>query len=209
MHGNMPCNDAVLKCSELVSLFQQKTSKKKKKKSDALFLWFSKYLYFVRITYEVNTYLNYQPITCFTQCLSQLLHSWERHVVHTSRLSMKPFFLFRYSIFEPAHEILAFFALRKFILQTHMRSHPVAQYVWCFVRPFVYFHTLYVRTAMALARLRRCTGSPEPSLVAYVISTIISWAGSFAEYILPDQYDIWTASLWKMKTDQLANNPLM
>ena len=37
---------------------------------------------------------------------------------------------------------------------------------------------LCVRTAKALARLRRCAGSPEPSLVAYLISTIISWAGS-------------------------------
>ena len=28
-------------------------------------------------------------------------------------------------------------------------------------------------------RLRGYAGSPEPSLVAYVISTIISWAGSY------------------------------
>ena len=47
-----------------------------------------------------------------------------------------------------------------------------------FVGPFVYFHTSCVRTAKALARLRGCAGSPEPSLVAYVISTIISWAAS-------------------------------
>ena len=53
---------------------------------------------------------------------------------------------------------------------------------WFLVRPFVYFHTLCVRTAKALVRPRGCAGSPEPSLVAYVISTIISWAGS---------YDIW------------------
>ena len=44
---------------------------------------------------------------------------------------------------------------------------------------FVYFHTSCVRTAKALARLRWCAGSPEPSLVAYVIRTIISWAGPF------------------------------
>ena len=31
--------------------------------------------------------------------------------------------------------------------------------------------------AKALARLRTCAGSPEPLLVAYVISTIISWVG--------------------------------
>ena len=43
-----------------------------------------------------------------------------------------------------------------------------------FGRPFVHFHTLCVRTAKALVRLRGCACSPEPSLVAYVISTIIS-----------------------------------
>ena len=47
------------------------------------------------------------------------------------------------------------------------------------VRPFIYFHTLCVRTAKALARLRGCAVSLEPSLVACVISIIISWAGSF------------------------------
>ena len=61
-----------------------------------------------------------------------------------------------------------------------MHSHPVWLVVWFLVRPFVYFHTLCVQTAKALARLRRCAGSPKPSLVAYVISTIISWAGSNA-----------------------------
>ena len=55
---------------------------------------------------------------------------------------------------------------------------PMGLDVWILVRSFVYFHTLYVRTVKALARLRRRAGSPEPSLVAYVISTIISWAGS-------------------------------
>ena len=46
------------------------------------------------------------------------------------------------------------------------------------VGPFVYFHISRVGTEKALVRLRWCAGSPEPSLVAYVISTIISWAGS-------------------------------
>ena len=86
----------------------------------------------------------------------------------------KPFNTF----IEPAHEIMALFVLHKLILQTRMRSHPVGLDVWFLVGPFVYFHTLLVRTAKALARLRRCAGSPEPSLFAYVISTIISRAGS-------------------------------
>ena len=76
------------------------------------------------------------------------------------------------------------FVLRKFILQTCMGSYLVGLDVWF----FVYFHTSCVRSAKALARLRGCAGSPEPSLVACVISTIISWAGSF--YVV--RYDIET-----------------
>ena len=81
--------------------------------------------------------------------------------------------------FEPSHEITALFVLRKLILQTCMRSHSEGLDVWFSVEPFVYFHTSRVRIAKALARLYGCADSPEPSLIAYVISTIISWAGSF------------------------------
>ena len=56
-------------------------------------------------------------------------------------------------------------------LQTRMHNHPVGLDVWFLVGHFVYFHTSCVRTAKALARLRGY-------LIAYVISTIISWAGS-------------------------------
>ena len=84
------------------------------------------------------------------------------------------------SWFEPAHEIKLLFVLCKLIIQTRMCSHPVGLAAW----HFVYFHTSCVRTANVLARLRRCADSPEPSLVAYVISTIISWAGSFIVFIL-------------------------
>ena len=82
-------------------------------------------------------------------------------------------------LYEPTHEIMALIALRKLNLQTCMSSNPLALHVWFLVGPFVYFHTLCVRTAKAMARLCACTGSPEPSLVTYVISTIISWAGSY------------------------------
>ena len=71
--------------------------------------------------------------------------------------------------------------LHKHILQMRMCSHPVELDVWFLVEPFAYFHTSCVRTAKALARLSGCAGSPEPSLVAYVISTIISWAGSIKD----------------------------
>ena len=75
---------------------------------------------------------------------------------------------------EPPHEIMALIVFRKLNLQTRMRSHPLELHVWFLVRPFVYFHTLCLRTAKALARRRGCAVSPEPSLFAYAVSTIIS-----------------------------------
>ena len=80
--------------------------------------------------------------------------------------------------FEPSHEIMVLFVLRKLDLQMCTCSHPVGLDVWFLVGFFVYCHTSCMRTAKALASCG-CAGSPEPSLVAYVISTIISWAGSF------------------------------
>ena len=74
------------------------------------------------------------------------------------------------SIIEPCHEIMVLFLLCKLILQTCMHSHPMRLGVTF----LVYFHTSCVRTSKAQARLCECAGSPEPSLVAYVISTIIS-----------------------------------
>ena len=69
---------------------------------------------------------------------------------------------------------MVLFVLRKLILQMHMHSHPVGLDVWFLVGPFVYFHSSCMWTVKALARLHRFAGSPEPSLVAYVKSTIIS-----------------------------------
>ena len=82
------------------------------------------------------------------------------------------------AIFEPCHEVMVLFVLSKILLQTRMRSHPVRLDVWFLIGPFVYFHTSCVQTAKALARLHGCTGLPDPSLVAYVINTKVSCAGS-------------------------------
>ena len=75
---------------------------------------------------------------------------------------------------------MVLFVLRTLILQMCMRSHPVELDVWFLVVPFVYFHTSCVRTAKALARLLGCAGSPEPSLVPYVISTKTQFVGIMA-----------------------------
>ena len=107
------------------------------------------------------------PKTRFCMMRLSLIHV--SNVIHTIR------------IFEPTHEIMVLFVLRKLILQTRMLSHPVGLDAWFLFWPFVYFHTSCVRTAKALVILRACAGSPEHSLVAYVISSIISWAGSFSK----------------------------
>ena len=43
-------------------------------------------------------------------------------------------------------------------------------------------HVCEQRRLWAVARLQWCAGLPEPSLVACVISSIISWAGSFVTF---------------------------
>ena len=74
---------------------------------------------------------------------------------------------------------MVLFVLRTLILQMRMCSHPVGLNVWFLVGPFIYFHTSCVRTAKALVETARMHRLTWASLVAYVISTIISWAGSF------------------------------
>ena len=54
---------------------------------------------------------------------------------------------------EPCYEIMVLFVLHKLILHTCMHSYPVGLDVWFLVGPFVYFHTLCMRKAKALARL--------------------------------------------------------
>ena len=111
-----------------------------------------------------------------------LLRRWKHLCIDHLSVVWRWLFNYQRSRFEPTHEIMALFVLRKLILQTRKRSHPVELDVWFLVGPLVYFRTSCVRTAKALVRLRGCAGSPEPSLVAYVINTIISWAGWFVVF---------------------------
>ena len=62
---------------------------------------------------------------------------------------------------------MALFVLGKLILQTRMVSHPVGQDFWSDPSSTI----LMCANSEGLVRLRRCAGSPEPSLVSYVIIT--------------------------------------
>ena len=58
-----------------------------------------------------------------------------------------------------------------------MPSHSEGPGIWLSVWRFLLTHCLYERAATVLARLRGCAGSPEPSLLAYAISTKFAWRG--------------------------------
>ena len=58
-----------------------------------------------------------------------------------------------------------------------MPSHSEGPGIWLSVWRFLLTHYLYERAAEVLARLRGCAGSPEPSLLAYAISTKFAWRG--------------------------------
>ena len=58
-----------------------------------------------------------------------------------------------------------------------MPSHSEEPGIWLSVWRFLLTHCLYERAAKVLARLRGCAGSPEPSLLAYAISTKFAWRG--------------------------------
>ena len=68
--------------------------------------------------------------------------------------------------FEPSHEIMMLFVLLKLILQTPMQTFHLLPYFMC----------ANSERSGETVRMRRLA---EPSLVAYAISTIIWWAGSF------------------------------
>ena len=142
--------------------------------------------------------------SCYSNQASQQL-SPDLHVTRTKPVSSwAPTFMLpepSQSATEPCHEVMVPFVLRKLILQTGMRSRPMGLDVWILVGPFIYFRTLCVRTAKALASLRGCAGSPEPTLDEYVISTIIPWAGSFSLEMIEFYYcekepSVQTISVW-------------
>ena len=56
-----------------------------------------------------------------------------------------------------------------------MPSHSAGPGIWLSVWRFLSTHCLYEQAAEVLARMRGCAGSPEPSLLAYAISTKFAW----------------------------------
>ena len=81
--------------------------------------------------------------------------------------------------FEPTHKIMVLFVCHKLILQMSMHSQ------WGYMSEFWSdsSSTSILHVCEQRRLWRECAGSPEPWLVAYVISTIISWTGSFKVFL--------------------------
>ena len=69
--------------------------------------------------------------------------------------------------------------MRKMLPLTSMSTNLEGLEVEFLARAFLYFHTLCIRAAKALASLRICTDSSEPSLLTDAISTEIICTGSY------------------------------
>ena len=69
-------------------------------------------------------------------------------------------------------QVMRFWHLLSSVISFFKRTFADIQ--WGLMSDFFYFYTLCMRKAKALARLRGFAVSPEPSMFAYAISTIIS-----------------------------------
>ena len=122
----------------------------------------------------ICVFVGHTLILSVLSCHASLLTHSQKHTIMKSILCTCE----QHYIYELCHEIMVVFILRKLILQiqTRMHIHPEGEMsdIWSAL------HLLpCIRTAKALVRLHGCAGLPEPSLVAYVIRTIISWVGSY------------------------------
>ena len=121
--------------------------------------------------------------TSMSLCCAVLLYNGFKNLLSFIATSHDPLYLHGAFVvqtwFGPSHEIMVLFFLHKLIyLIAH--AHPSSGARCLIFGPTLrLLPYLCVRTVKSLARLLGCAGSPEPSLVAYVKSTIISCAGSF------------------------------
>ena len=93
-----------------------------------------------------------------------------------------------FPVFEPSREKRDIMVIRFVVLQMRMRSSLLGWETCVFAWSFLKVLITCLRTAKALARLRLCAVSPEPLLVAFVMSTLFSYACSFILRIYSSHY---------------------
>ena len=99
-----------------------------------------------------------------------------------------------------------------------MPSHSEGPEIWLSVWRFLLTHCLYEWAPKVLARLRGCAGSPEPSLLAWAISTKFAWRGphlidynklTFGDDIIGENelliYYMW-ATTWQNQQNECARS---
>ena len=141
-----------LRCSLIQAVNQEEPSDRK---SDPWPLWMAG-----------HAQLKYVMTECSkTQIrLTGLMLNWSKevksHLIFSHRFNTELF------IFEPRQANLCLRAFRHDKFQLRMPSHLERPGIWLSVWRFLLTHCWYERAAKVLARLCRCAGSPEPSLLA-------------------------------------------
>ena len=108
--------------------------------------------------------------------------AWLRmHVWRMSLRKMKSAIISWHGLIEPSPEKTDLSVMLCEIPQMRLHSLWKGSKVRLFAWSFLYIPILREPTVKALARLRGCAGLPEPLLVAYVISTFFTRAGSNLE----------------------------
>ena len=83
-----------------------------------------------------------------------------------------------YIIWAPSNEFVSS-SIQSWQSLMRVPSHSEGPGIWLSVWRFLLTHCLYERAAKALARLRGCAGSPEPSLLAQAISYKFAWCSPY------------------------------
>ena len=108
------------------------------------------------------------------RCVTVMVLKYRCHNKEEIGLSSSP-----EPIYQPALEKKVLIAFRFVVLQLRMHSPLFELHSCVFAWSFLKVPTKCLRIAKGLARLRLCTGSPEPLLVSNVISTLFSCSVSY------------------------------
>ena len=116
----------------------------------------------------------------FLYLLFNIYMQLELQLLYSGRIFNCHYHLIKWLLkYEPRQANLCLRAFRHDKFQLRMPSFSEGPGIRLSVWRFLLIHCLYERAAKILARLRGCAGSPEPSLLAYAISTKFAWRGTY------------------------------
>ena len=149
-------------------------------------------------------FLLFVPKSMQDTSLYKHLVEYTHFIIEYVVLKLPSIYISLHLSFEPRQANLCLRAFRHDKFQLRMPSHSEGPGIWLSVWRFLLTHCLYERAAKVLVRLRGCTGSPEPSLLAYAISTKFAWRRPFVT--MPSTAETFGPGHGKMCLVLYANN---